>query len=193
MLSKMLAALSAPVPAVATVCAALGAVVDHPHAPPPREPPVAEAAAVLRDASGRTVGAVRLAQGRDGRVAIEVQVAGLSVGLHGIHLHAVGACDASGAAPFASAGGHVNPHGASHGLHNPRGAHAGDLPNLDVGADGTGRLSATTGRVTLAPAPASLLDDDGAAVVVHAGPDDQVSDPAGNSGARVACGVLQRR
>jgi Cu-Zn family superoxide dismutase len=162
--------------------------------PSATERPTFEAAATLRDASGRTVGAVYFAQQRSGSLGVEVTVAGISAGTHGIHLHAVGSCEAAGSTPFGAAGGHFNPLAAAHGLHNPRGAHGGDLPNLAVAADGTGRLGAATDRATLTPdVPTSLLDGDGAAVVIHAGADDQVSDPAGNSGTRIACGVIERR
>ena len=90
-----------------------------------------------------------------------------------------------------SAGGHYNPSGNLHGLDNPSGPHNGDLPNLIVNEAGIGRLNATTDRVTLSPGAATLFDADGSALVVHAGPDDNVSNPAGNSGARIACGVIE--
>ncbi|MFL5575235.1 MAG: superoxide dismutase family protein, partial [Gemmatimonadaceae bacterium] len=85
-----------------------------------------------------------------------------------------------------------NPLNRKHGLENPDGPHAGDLPNLTVGANGSGDLDATTARATLREGPATLFDADGSAIVVHAGQDDQRTDPAGNSGARVACGVLTK-
>ncbi len=181
---------------VAIAAAALAALVVLPACsslPTTDAAPALEAGATLRDAAGKTVGAVRFTQPRTGGVQLEVTVAGLTVGTHGIHLHAVGACEASGATAFGAAGSHFNPHAASHGLENPRGAHAGDLPNLVVGVDGAGVLRTTTERVTLAAGAASVLDADGTAVVIHAGPDDQASDPAGNSGVRIACGVVQAR
>ena len=97
------------------------------------------------------------------------------------HIHAVGTCEPPA---FASAGGHFNPGNKKHGHKNPEGAHAGDLPNLTVGADGAGRLEATAAGVT-------LKDIAGLALVVHADPDDEKTDPTGNSGARVACGVIR--
>ena len=92
---------------------------------------------------------------------------------------------------FTSAGGHFNPDNRQHGSENPQGSHAGDLPNLVVGANGAGSLVVTTDRFSLAAGrPTSLLDADGSALVVHAGPDDLKTDPTGNSGARIACGVV---
>ena len=140
------------------------------------------------DASGSEIGWVHLTQDGRGIVHVNVQVEGLSTGLHGIHLHAVGSC----AAPtFASAGGHYNPLNHEHGLENPNGPHAGDLPNLIVDEDGHGRLQAKTDRVTLSPGIATLLDGDGSAFIIHANPDDQVTNVGnGGSGARIACAVV---
>jgi Cu-Zn family superoxide dismutase len=122
-------------------------------------------------------------------VHVNVQVEGLSPGLHGIHIHAVGSCVAP---TFASAGGHYNPLSHQHGLENPNGPHAGDLPNLVVDVSGHGRLQAMTDRVTLSPGIATLLDGDGSALIIHANPDDQVTDVGnGGSGPRIACGVIE--
>jgi Cu-Zn family superoxide dismutase len=112
-----------------------------------------------------------------------VKVHDMTPGLHGIHLHATGSC-ASG---FAAAGLHHNPLGAAHG------AHSGDLPNLVVNAAGIGRLEAVTTSATLTAGRVTLLDADGSAIVVHASPDDFVTQPTGGSGARVACGVVTPR
>ena len=150
----------------------------------------ASAVATIRDAAGAAIGTATLQEDDAGTVRLSVTVAGLTPGEHGIHVHAVGSCAASGATAFGAAGGHFNPHGKAHGLANAGGAHGGDLPNLVVGADGRGTFQATTDRLTLTAGAASLFDADGAAIVVHAGRDDQTSDPAGNSGARVACGVI---
>jgi Cu-Zn family superoxide dismutase len=149
------------------------------------------ATATLSDSAGRPVGTITLRDAVGEPLSLEGQLRGLSAGTHGIHFHAVGRCDPAGA--FASAGGHFNPASRKHGLESGDGPHAGDLPNVVVGPDGTGTLRTTTTRVTLGAETASLLDADGSAVVVHAGSDDQRTDPAGNSGARVACGVIVRR
>lgn len=149
------------------------------------------ATATLLDASGREVGVVHITDATGAAVGITGAVRGLVPGEHGIHFHAVGSC--VGAGDFASAGGHFNPSARKHGLESPDGPHAGDLPNLSVGTNGTGTYRATSGRVTLGADAGSLFDADGSAVVVHAALDDQRSDPAGNSGARIACGVLTRR
>jgi Cu-Zn family superoxide dismutase len=114
-------------------------------------------------------------------------VSGLSPGIHGVHLHEKGDCTRP---TFASAGEHYNPQGQHHGLNNPAGPHAGDLPNLVVGKDGQGQMSVTTDRVTLSPGPTTLFTSNGTSLVIHAGTDDQMSDPSGNSGGRIACGVI---
>lgn len=120
-------------------------------------------------------------------VRLVVESTGLPAGTHGTHLHAVGRCDA--AQQFSTAGAHLNPTNRQHGLRNPQGAHLGDMPNLSVGANGQGRLE-TIVRGSLTPGRAPLFDVDGTSLVVHANADDQVTDPSGNSGGRIACGVL---
>ena len=144
------------------------------------------------DASGQDIGWVRLVQDGSGIVHVNVHVAGLTPGLHGIHIHAIGACTPT----FAAAGGHYNPLGHEHGLDNPNGAHAGDLPNLIVNADGVGHLDATTDGVTISAGPTTLFDSTagavGSAFIIHANEDDQVTNATnGNSGARVACAVIE--
>lgn len=132
------------------------------------------------------MGTATIVAGPRGRATLLVSVAGLAPGTHGIHLHAVGKCEGP---DFTSAGGHLNPAGKQHGLHNPAGSHLGDLPNLTVGEDGTATLShglGMSGQALLA----DLFDADGTALVIHAGPDDQVTDPSGNSGGRISCGVF---
>ena len=148
------------------------------------------AQAALRDQSARSIGTATLTELSDGTVQVDVSVQHLAPGNHGIHVHGVGVCDAG--AGFGSAGTHFNPTSKQHGLDNPNGAHGGDLPNLVVGADSSGALHTTTRRLTLTTGALNALDTDGAAIVIHAAPDDQVTDPYGNSGARVVCGVLQR-
>lgn len=135
----------------------------------------------LLDASGKDMGFVRLtptATGMEGNI----QVMGIAPGPHGMHIHTVGKCDAP---DFQTAGGHLNPTAMKHGLSNPAGPHQGDLPQLIVGADGTASQSFAAGTTL-----AALLDADGASFIVHAGPDDQMTDPTGNSGGRILCGVL---
>ncbi len=136
------------------------------------------------DSSGNRVGVVELEQTASG-VRVTVQVAGIPAGTHGIHFHAVGKCDTP---DFMSAGGHFNPTSKKHGLDSPDGPHAGDLPNLSVNV-----YTATTDRISLTPGPATLFDADGTALVIHANPDDQVTDPAGNSGGRIACAVITQQ
>ncbi|MBI3029313.1 MAG: superoxide dismutase family protein [Candidatus Rokubacteria bacterium] len=147
-----------------------------------------QATAALKNASGAGVGTASFWEDASG-VRIVAQARGISPGRHGIHIHAVGKCDPP---DFTTAGGHYNPAGKKHGLKIPAGPHAGDLPNLDVGTDRTGRLEYVTRLVTLGPGPTSLFDADGSALVIHANPDDEMTDPTGNSGGRIACGVLTR-
>ena len=121
-------------------------------------------------------------------VELRLDVSGLSAGVHGTHLHSIGKCEPSG---FSSAGGHLNPTGRQHGTMNPMGSHMGDLPNLSVGADGTGSMEfALDGKA--GDIESALFDADGTAIVVHAGPDDYATDPSGDSGSRIACGVFAR-
>ena len=150
-----------------------------------------QAGATIVDASGATVGWARLVEDAAGTVHVNVHVAGLTPGLHGIHIHGIGACTPT----FAAAGGHYNPLAHQHGLLNDFGAHAGDLPNLIVNADGVGHLDATTDRVTLRNGPTTLFDTTagavGSAFIIHAHEDDQMTDATnGNSGGRIACGVI---
>jgi Cu-Zn family superoxide dismutase len=147
------------------------------------------AIATLKNAEGKDVGHATFASVKGG-VKVQVTVAGLPPGKHGIHLHAVGKCDPP---DFKSAGAHFNPAERHHGLDNPEGPHAGDLPNLAVGNDGKAKASFTAKGASLSDGKGSLLGPEGAAIVIHADPDDQKTDPAGNSGARVACGVIERR
>ena len=143
------------------------------------------AAAPLRTTAGAPAGMANIYASGD-VVTVSVALQGLQPGVHAVHLHTTGDCSAS---DFTSAGGHLNPMGREHGKENPAGAHLGDLPNATVGSAGTGTVSATL-PVTRAQAVAAMFDADGTAVVVHAGPDDYRSDPAGDAGSRVACGVL---
>jgi Cu-Zn family superoxide dismutase len=152
----------------------------------------AMAVAELRDPTGAPVGTARLTADENGTIHLVLHVDGMTPGQHGVHFHSVGSCQRGDSTAFASAGGHHNPLSRKHGLENPDGPHAGDLPNLTVASNGMGHLDTTTSRATLRPGPATLFDADGSAVVVHAGADDQKTDPSGNSGARVACGVIMK-
>lgn len=141
----------------------------------------------MRDAGGRDLGTLVLTNGVGGLMVAGV-LHGLPPGTHGIHLHTVGLCEP----PFTSAGGHWNPTSHQHGTQNPQGPHLGDLPNISVSTDSVATVSATSPGGTLYGG-AALMDADGAAVVIHAGPDDYRTDPAGNSGSRIACGVVRAR
>lgn len=163
---------------------------------------------VLENVDGEQVGTASFVELEAG-VVISVEVEGFEPGDHGIHLHETGICDPSGDKPFSSAGGHFNPYDASHGpgpfadatpvavpaegtpAADVSMSHAGDLGNITIADDETGELEITTGAVTLAPgAENSLFDDDGSALVIHEDPDDLMTDPSGNSGVRIACGVI---
>lgn len=145
------------------------------------------ATATLANATGQNVGTAEIVRGSAG-VMLRARVSGQAAGDHGIHLHATGKCEAPA---FTSAGAHLNPDAHQHGSLNPAGRHAGDLPNIMVAQDGNGMIeSALTG---FAPDIAAyIFDADGTAVVLHTGPDDYKSDPSGNSGGRIACGVFTR-
>ena len=146
------------------------------------------------DGAGTAIGEARLEQVDAGTVRVTITLRDATVvtpGQHGIHFHAVGRCDGP---DFATAGPHFNPTSRQHGARNPQGPHAGDLPNLTIDAStatpGGHAATMTTTLVTLAAGPASILDADGTALVIHANADDEVTDPSGNSGGRVACAVL---
>jgi superoxide dismutase, Cu-Zn family len=147
-----------------------------------------EARAALLNAQGDTVGTATFREVGQG-VQVAVSVRGLPPGEKGIHVHQVGRCDPP---TFESAGGHFNPEGREHGFENPEGPHAGDLRNLTIGQDGTVQQELTLERATLREGANSLFDADGSALVIHAGPDDYRTDPSGNSGDRIACGVITR-
>jgi Cu-Zn family superoxide dismutase len=144
------------------------------------------ARAVLKDAKGEKVGMALLVAAADG-VNVSVRVRGLAPGKHALHHHATGRCEAP---DFLSAGPHLNPAGRKHGARNPEGPHLGDLPNLEVGADGIGQSKVLVKGTDLGDGPASLFQQGGTAVVLHAQPVDEVTDPGGNAGARIACGVV---
>ena len=171
--------LLAPLALALTGCAAL--------TQPDTTPNVASAE--LKNAGGQMVGSVALTE-VPGGVRILIEVKGLPPGEKGVHLHEVGKCEAP---QFTSAGGHFNPANKQHGTMNPQGAHAGDLPNMIVDSAGNGRLETMTSRISLGSGTSSILDGDGTALVVHSGPDDFKTDPTGNSGGRIVCGVIVKR
>ena len=148
--------------------------------------PTSQATAELKDKDGKTVGMATFHESGRG-VTVNLNAKGLTPGLHAVHVHAVGRCDAPA---FTSAGGHFNPAQKKHGHKSPEGAHAGDLPNMLVAKDGTGRFEAFTDGMTLKPGATSVFDKDGSALVIHAGVDDYVTDPTGNAGDRAACGII---
>jgi Cu-Zn family superoxide dismutase len=121
-------------------------------------------------------------------IRVRVEAMGMPAGVYGAHVHTTGRCEAP---DFASAGPHWNPTGQQHGKNNPQGMHKGDLPNLAVGTDGRGSFEVTIPGASMSGGPNPLLDSDGAAVVIHASPDDYRTDPSGNSGGRIACGKFR--
>jgi Cu-Zn family superoxide dismutase len=153
------------------------------------EPPGGAAMALINSA-GQPIGTVRAWQ-TTGGVTFRIEAAGLPHGVHGFHVHTVGRCDPPG---FDSAGPHWNPAARKHGISNPAGPHGGDLRNVTVAANGAlGETVTLAGASLTTPpgVPGALLDADGAALVLHAQADDYMTDPSGNSGARIACAVIQ--
>lgn len=144
------------------------------------------AKASLKDASGKDVGTVNLIQTPHG-VLLKLSLKGIPAGEHAFHVHAVGKCEP----PFTSAGGHFNPGGKKHGMAAGDGPHAGDMPNLYVPASGELVVEIANPAISLVRGqPNSVFDADGSAIIVHAGVDDYKTDPTGNAGDRIACGVI---
>ena len=140
------------------------------------------------NAQGVTIGHAKFSAASDG-VKVSVTVSQLAPGEHGIHIHNVGKCDGPA---FTTAGGHFNPTSSHHGVNNTQAPHphVGDLPNLVVSAKGTAKLTFTAPGATLSDGPYSLFHEGGTSLVIHAKADDLMSDPSGNSGDRIACGVI---
>src|SRR5690606_8758178 len=141
--------------------------------------------AILRDSAGTEVGRVTLTQSDSG-ISVIGRIEGFEQGERGLHIHAVGACTPD----FDAAGAHWNPTNRQHGLDNPEGPHAGDLANVAFQSDSSGQVDGFIRGAQLRSVD-GLMDADGASVVLHQSRDDQVTDPSGNSGARVACGVVE--
>ena len=142
----------------------------------------------LKDAKGNAVGMAMISPAKGGGVTLELDVKGLPPGEHAVHFHAVPKCEA----PFTSAGPHFNPANKKHGLQNPEGPHAGDMPNFTVGKDGTAKTKITNKNVSLGSESNSLYANGGTALIIHAVADDMKTDPSGNAGDRIACGVITK-
>lgn len=140
----------------------------------------------LYDTANDKIGTVTLKEG-DGAVTVQIKAEGLEPGLHGVHIHEFSKCEGP---DFESAGSHFNPEGTEHGLMHPDGSHLGDMPNLEVKEDGTVDVELELPGATLMEGEKSLLREDGTSIIIHEGPDDGVTQPAGNSGKRIVCGKI---
>jgi len=147
-----------------------------------------QAKAELKDAMGQTVGQAVLTDTPHG-VLVHATLSNVPAGVHAFHIHTTGKCEAPA---FMTAGGHFNPSMKQHGIANAMGMHAGDMPNVDVPSDGKLTFDVLATDLSLKAGPSSLFDADGSALMIHQGVDDYKSDPAGNAGARIACGVITK-
>jgi Cu-Zn family superoxide dismutase len=143
---------------------------------------------VLKDAKGADVGTATITAASGGGVSIALDVKNLPAGEHALHIHQVALCEAPA---FTSAGPHFNPSNKKHGSQNPEGPHNGDMANFTVKPDGTAKVTVTNTHVSLGTGADSLVAN-GTALMIHAAPDDMKTDPTGNAGARIACGVIKK-
>ena len=143
----------------------------------------------LKDANGAAVGVAAVSENPGGGVAIDMDLKGLTPGEHAAHIHSVAKCEAPA---FTSAGGHFNPDQKQHGMDNPAGHHAGDMANFTVKPDGTAKVKLVNSGVNMGSDTHSIFSNGGTAIVIHAAADDMKTDPAGNAGARIACGVITK-
>jgi Cu-Zn family superoxide dismutase len=165
---------------IATICGFLGAAAIFAASKP--------VTVDLKDAKGQSVGAATISEGKGGQgVMIKLDVKDLTPGEHAAHIHQVAKCEPPG---FTSAGPHFNPDKKHHGLENPEGPHAGDMHNFTVKANGTAKATLVNSLVNMGDGDHSLFANGGTALVIHAKADDMKSDPAGNAGDRIACGVI---
>jgi Cu-Zn family superoxide dismutase len=148
-----------------------------------------KAHATIMDAKGQQIGRATLTE-TSGGVLIDLEISGLSSGEHGFHIHQTGKCEPN--TNFESASGHFALGGQKHGYFSDGDPHAGDMPNQFVGQDGKLRVQVVNPNVTLEDGEGGLFDQDGSAIVVHANADDYRSQPSGQSGARIACGVIEK-
>ncbi|BDC55187.1 superoxide dismutase family protein [Bacillus altitudinis] len=169
------------------------------HAPPKKEtteetrevasPKQAPVTTSLINESGQKIGSIEIRESSENGLDLHVKAKGLPPGPHGFHIHETGICETP---DFETAGAHFNPTHREHGFDNPKGHHAGDMPNLEVGADGQIDVVVNVPDVTLKGGPNQLIDQNGRSFIIHAEADDYLSNPSGNSGKRIACGAITK-